>query len=293
MFSDRLINSVRRWLGSLLIVTILCGCSFVRLGYDQSETLLRWWLNRQLDLTAEQSRWLKEELSKFHTWHRHTQLPAYAALAANLSRQSAEEISPAQACDNIDAAAAQIEALLRQAAPVLAGLARQLEMGQLQHLRRRFAEDDREWREKWLDAAPEKRLRQRQEDWIDRAESYYGRLTREQREFIRQAVQRSSWDSQLSWERRQLRQQQILATLDKIIRQRLPQQAAEEELLALMERSLRPEDSRFTAMQQLLQKEACVNLAGLHQLASPSQRHKARDKLAAYEQDFRQLSAKP
>ncbi len=281
---------IRRAWVCALIVTTLGGCSVLRLGYDQAEPLVRWWFDRQLDLTAEQSRWLKDALRRFHAWHRQAQLPAYAETVALMSRQSMDEVSPAQVCEHIDAAIAQTDVLLRQAAPLMAGLARQLDTAQLQHLRRRFADEDREWREKWLDLSAEKRIKQRQDDWADRAESIYGRLSREQRDFIRQSVIRSSWEPQLSWERRQLRQQEILATLEKIMRQRLPQPDAEGEILALIERSMRPDIPRFMDMQRKLQLEACANLSGLHRLTTPAQRLKARDKLAAYAEDFRQLS---
>mgnify|MGYP000092955428 CR=1 FL=1 len=215
-----------------------------------------------------------------------------AGIQELLARQSAGDVSAAQVCENLDSATAHIDLLLRQAAPLLAGLSRQLDVTQLQHLKRHFAEEDREWRDKWLDVSPERRTQLRLEDWTERAQSYYGRLTREQREFILRAVQRSSWDPQLSWERRQLRQQQILVVLDKIIRQRLSQTAAEEEMLLLIERSLRPEDVRIAGMQRMLLQEACNNLSGLHQLSTEAQRLRARDKLVTYEQDFRQLAAK-
>lgn len=284
-------HGLRRWL-IVATLALLGGCSALQLGYDQAEPVLRWWIDRQLDLNASQSRWLKEELRQFHGWHRQTELPAYADLAAVLARQSAGEVSAAQVCENIDSTAARLDRLLRQAVPLLAGLARQLDAAQLLHLRGRFADEDRTWRDKWLDLPNDKRMRQRIDDWIDRAESYYGRLNREQREFIRTAVQRSSWDPQLSWERRQTRQQQILATLEKITRQRLTQSEAEAEIQWLMERSLQPEDPRMAAMQRALQQEACANLAGLHHLSSVDQRGRAREKLATYEKDFRQLAVK-
>ncbi len=284
----------RRYCGWLIvaILALLGGCSAVRLGYDQAEPVLRWWADRHLDLSASQSRWLKDELRQFHVWHRQAELPAYADLVAVVARQSAGDIAAAQVCENIDSAATRLDVLLRQATPLLAGLARQLDAAQLQSLRRRFSEEDREWRDKWLDVPREKRTRQRVDDWIERAESYYGRLNREQREFILQAVLRSSWDPQLSWERRQIRQQQILVTLEKIIRQKPSQSEAESDIQGLIERSMRPDDPRMVAMQRAVQQEACANLAGLHQITSAEQRARARDKLTSYERDFRQLAAK-
>ena len=277
---------------TLAASVLLGGCSAVRLGYDQAEPLLRWWLDRRLDLNASQTRWLKDELRDFHRWHRQTQLPDYADIAATLARQSVGDISPAQVCESIDSATVHLDLLLRQAVPLLAGLARQLEPSQLQQLRHRFEEEDRDWRDKWLDVSRDKRTRQRVDEWVERAESYYGRLRQEQREFILQAVLRSSWDPQLSWERRQIRQQQIVAALEKIIRQKTSQSEAEDEIRGLMERSLRPEDPRLATMQRVLQQEACANLAALHRLTSAEQRLRARDKLLAYERDFRQLAAK-
>jgi hypothetical protein len=276
---------------TLAVSVLLGGCSTVRLGYDQAEPLLRWWFDRHLDLDATQARWLKDELRQLHLWHRRTQLPEYADFAAVMARQSVEDISSEKVCDNIDSGLAQLDVLLHRSVPLLAGLARQLEPSQLQQLRRRFADEDRAWRDQWLDAHCDQRVRQRVEDWTERAESYYGRLKREQRDFVLHAVQHSSWDPQLSWQRRQARQQQILSSLEKIIRQRQSQSQAELEIQKLIERLLRPDDVRMAAMQRALQQEACANLAGLHQLSSAEQRLRARDKLASYERDFRQLAA--
>jgi len=106
------------------------------------------------------------------------------------------------------------------------------------------------------------------------------------------AVQNSSWQPQISWERRLNRQQQILLTLEKIQSQRLSQSAAEAEILALIDRAMHPSDARFSTMQQRLQTEACTNLAGLHQLTTTEQRSRAHKKLMGYERDFKQLLVK-
>jgi len=284
---------VRSWLLLLIAVLILLGgCSMVRLGYDQADFVARWWLDRHLDLNAEQTRWIKPELQMFHAWHRQTQLPNYADIVATVARQSQADITPEQTCDTIDEATEQLDTLLNRAVPLLAGLARQLEPAQLRHLKRHFAEEDREWREKWLEGSAEQRLRRRADDWQERAEVYYGRLNREQKDFILRAVQSSSWQPQISWERRMMRQQAILVTLEKIQTQKLLQAATEEEITGLIDRSMRPSDTRFFSMQQRLQKEACVNLAGLHNLTNTEQRARAHKKLLTYERDFKQLMAK-
>ena len=92
--------------------------------------------------------------------------------------------------------------------------------------------------------------------------------------------------------RRLNRQQQILLTLEKIQTQKLSQSAAEAEILALIERTMRPSEVRFSSMQQRLQTEACINLAALHQLTTTEQRSRAQKKLMGYERDFKQLLVK-
>ena len=279
----RLLSSV------CLIVAILGGCSLVRTGYEQADHLMHWWLDRRLDLDAEQSRWLKVELRSLLAWHRQSQLPAYADLLAAIARRSTDDVPPAQVCADIDSASRKLDDLLLQAVPLWAQLARQLSPAQLDHLRRKLDEEDREWREEWLDISPEKLFRKREDGWAERAESFYGRLSGAQKTFIRDAIRRSSWDPQLSWERRQLRRQQMLGALQKIRQQRLGQAEAEEELRTLTRLLMTPPDGRMVEMQRRLVDEACTNLSGLHQLASAAQRARARDKLLAYERDLRTL----
>ena len=139
----------RRWCRWLIvaILLVLGGCSAVRLGYDQAEPVLRWWADRQLDLNASQSRWLKDQLRQFHLWHRQTELPAYADLAGILSRQAAGDVSPAQVCENIDSAAARLDLLLRQAVPMLAGLHQLTSAEQRSRARDKLAAYERDFRQ--------------------------------------------------------------------------------------------------------------------------------------------------
>ena len=275
---------------AFLIVAILGGCSLLRTGYEQADHLSLWWIDRQLNLNSAQSHWLKSELKALHDWHRETQLPGYAVLLETFSRRSLGDVSVGQVCTDIDSTIEKLDALLIQTVPLWAQLARQLSTSQLAYLRQRFDAEDRRWREEWLDISTDKLLSKRQKEWAERAETFYGRLSDLQKTFIRDAVRRSSWDPQLSWERRLLRQQQALAVLEKIIREKPAQATAEDEIRKLIVRSLRPEDARMAEMQRKLIDEACANLSSLHQLTSPEQRLRARDKLASYERDFRLLA---
>jgi Family of unknown function (DUF6279) len=273
-----------------LIAVLFTGCSAVRLGYDQADHLGYWWIDHYFDLSSDKSRQFKTDLKALHALHRQTQLPEYARLASGLSARMSAEPSSAEVCDNIQVFREKFDLLSRQSVPVWARLAQNLGPEEIQYLRKKFTQEDKDWKAKWLDADTEKTQDLRYEDWLRRAESLYGRLNSDQKKFIQQAIVHSSWDPRISWERRQLRQQKIIAVLEKIRQQRLNQSDAEAELILVIEQTFNPEDPKQAAMQRTMIDEACINLAGLHQLTTASQRLHASEKFSDYANDFRYLT---
>jgi hypothetical protein len=174
--------------------------------------------------------------------------------------------------------------------PVWARLAQQLGPEEINYLRKKFTQEDKEWKAKWLDADVEKIHDLRYEDWLRRAELFYGRLNHDQKKFIQQAIVHSSWDPRISWERRQQRQQKIIAVLEKIRHQHLSQFDVEAELSLIIEQIVNPEDPKQSNMQRKVVEEACINIAGLHQRTTASQRRHASEKFSDYANDFRYLT---
>lgn len=84
------------------LLPLLAACSTTRLAYDHLDTLLRWQVSKYVDLDAQQQQYLDTELQQLWIWHRHTQLPSYAAdlrqlataaQAGPLSREQLEAVS--------------------------------------------------------------------------------------------------------------------------------------------------------------------------------------------------------
>jgi hypothetical protein len=276
----------------LLMALLLSACGLVRTGYDQLDTISYWWLNRYLDFNDVQAREVKADLKAWHAWHRSTQLPAYADILAELQLMAKNDVSPAAACDVIAKTRDRFETLLFQTAPQAASLALSLDPANMKRLRKKMADEDKQWREKWLDIAPEKLAEDRLDEWSDRSEFFYGRLNTAQKQAIRDAIARSALDPKISWMLRQKRQEDILATLEKIRKSKPSPLMAEAEIRALIERSLHPEDPVGAEMRRNLLNEACANAAAMHHLATPAQRKRAQEKLAGLEQDFRKLAAR-
>ena len=282
--------AIQRILQSIVIAVLITGCSAVRLGYDQADHLGYWWVDNYLDLSSDKSRQFKADLKALHAWHRQTQLPDYARLADELSARMGAEPNSAEVCDNIQVFREKFDLLSRQSIPVWARLVQQLGPEEIKHLRKKFTQEDKDWKAKWLDVDNEKIQELRYEEWLRRAESFYGRVNNDQKKFIQQAIVHSSWDPRISWERRQLRQQKIITVIEKIRQQRMNQSDAEAELTQLIEQLLNPEDPKQANMQRKVLDEACINLAGLHQRTTASQRRHASEKFGDYADDFRYLS---
>ncbi len=64
----------------LLTALLLHGCSAVRLGYGNADSLAHWWIDQYLDLAPEQDALSRERLARLMAWHRKTQLPDYVTL---------------------------------------------------------------------------------------------------------------------------------------------------------------------------------------------------------------------
>ncbi len=282
--------AIQRILQTILIAVLFTGCSAVRLGYDQADHLGYWWVDHYLDLSSDKSRQFKADLKALHAWHRQTQLPEYARLASELSARMGGETSSTEVCDNIQVFREKFDLLSRQSVSVWARLAQHLGPEEINYLRKKFTQEDKDWKAKWLDADLEKIHNLRYEDWLRRAELFYGSLNHDQKMFIQQSIVHSSWDPRISWERRQQRQQKIIAVLEKIRLQRLSQSDAEVELTLVIEQLLNPEDPKQAGMQRKVIDEACMNLAGLHQRTTPRQRLHASEKFGDYANDFRYLT---
>ena len=71
---------MRGWrvsLPMLLMPFVLGGCSMVQTVYNSTPDLAYWWIDRFVDVSAEQRPVLIDDLQAYQQWHRTTQLPRY------------------------------------------------------------------------------------------------------------------------------------------------------------------------------------------------------------------------
>ena len=268
----------------------LGGCSAVRLGYNQAPGLVSWWMSRYVDLDAGQRATAREAIDSWFAWHRTTQLPDYASLLERARGELAGPATPEQACRWGDDLSARLLVAYDHAVPALARLAMTLTPQQLGQMERKFAKNNEEFRDDFLQSDPRQRRRVSIERAVDQAESLYGRLDATQRERIAGGIDASPFDPERWLAERQARQQAVLGTVRRLQAEHASPAEAESALRQLGEdvRSSPREPYRRYAATLLTYN--CRFAAELHNATRESQRLVAAKRLRGWEDDVRALS---
>jgi hypothetical protein len=295
-FSSRIrCAAVARIIGVLCLATalsaLLGACSAVRLAYNNLPTVSYWWLDGYLDFDGEQTPKVRDELAQLLAWHRQNELPRIATLLQEAQALAPGEVTPAQVCAMADRIRERLLAVTERAEPAGTALALSLTDAQLQQLERKYAKNNADYRKNWLDRTPAQVQEKRYDQFLDRTEDFYGRLTQEQRDLLRQQVAQSVFDAKLADAERRKRQQEALALLRGFAAQKVSPAEARAALHGYIQRIAEAPPGPWRDQQQALLDEGCRNTAALHNGTSASQRAQAVRRLQAYEDDLRQLVA--
>jgi Family of unknown function (DUF6279) len=277
----------------LLLTPWLGGCSAVRLAYNQAGELAYWWADGYVDFDGAQSPRARQAIADWFNWHRSTQLPDYAQLLADWGRLSAGEVSAAQLCAASEDLRARLQRAAERALPDAAQMAASLTPEQLNHLERRLAKNNDDFRRNYLQPEREARRAAALKRAVDRAETFYGTLDARQLALLSTGLAQSPFDAQAWFSERQSLQQQALSQLRQARAERADTARVDALLRQWLAQSLKSPRPAYAAYQQRLTEFNCTLMAQLHNSTSPGQRQKLRDKLKGWEDDLRSLAAPP
>lgn len=267
------------------------GCSTVKLAYNQVPHLAYWQLDSYLDLTQMQTERVRDGIGDLHQWHRANMLPRHAQLLRRVQQQLPDAITAEQACGIYAAVRTQIDTVLTQAEPQLIWLASQLSEDQLQTLQKKQASSNADWKDEWLNLAPERLREQRFKQLKDRAESFYGPLGEPQAAVLRSVVAQSTFDPQRVYAERQRRQQDLVNILRTVARERTDSVQTGELVRGYVARFNASPDTEYQRYARNLVQENCAGFARLHNAMTTAQRAKAVQSVQGYAQDFTVLAA--
>ena len=280
-----------RIIGVLCLAAALGACSAIKLAYNNLPTVSYWWLDGYLDFDSEQSPKVRDELAQLLAWHRQNELPRLSAMLQDAQALAPAEVTPEQVCAMADRIRERLLAVSERAEPAGTELALNLTDAQLQQLERKYAKNNATYRKDWLDRTPAQVQEKRYDQFLDRAEDFYGRLSTEQRDLLKQQVAQSVFDPRLADAERRKRQQEALVLLRGFVAGKPSPAEARAALHGYIQRIAEPPPGPWHDQQQALLQEGCRNTAALHNNTTASQRAQAVRRLQAYQDDLRQLVA--
>lgn len=282
--------TLTRIIGLLAIALTLQACSAVKTAYNQAPTLAYFYLDGYMDFNDTQSVQVKAELTQFQAWHRQTQLPGYIDLLQKMQQQMLQDLTAAQACDVYADIRQKALALADHAEPAAASLATNFTQKQLDAMQRKFAKGNTTWREDYLDGSPKDLFDKRQKSAVKRADMLYGSVNDKQRTLIGIQIEKSQFRAAQSYAERQRRQKEVLQTLARITASPQDAAAAQNDMRALLTRTVTSPDVAYRTYLESITQEGCAHFAALHNSTSTEQRKNAVQVLAAYAQDFKTLA---
>jgi len=289
--SRRLIIAAVAALAGLALVG-LTGCSALRVGYSQAPDLIYWWLDRYVDFDGDQTPKVREALAQWFAWHRRTQLPEYADLLVRAQKEVLVDTTPARVCEWQREVIKRARIAYERAEPAAAEIVLTITTEQVAHLEKRYAKNNDEFRDEYLQADPAQRARKNLERLLERAEMLYGRLEDAQRSRIGEQLARSPFDPEAWLAERQQRQQDALRLLRSMGADgTMSREQAASALRGYIDRIERSPRDGYRRYSERLAEFNCAFAANLHNGTTPAQRRAAAKKLASWEGDLRAIVA--
>ena len=276
-----------------LFACLLAGCSAIRLGYANGDTVMYWWLNSYVDFTNEQKSWVKADIDDFMRWHRKTQLNDYAQWLTQLQQRVQQPVTPEEVMGDYAATKKRIMLVADKALPELTKLAMDLQPEQIAHLEKKFASNNEDYRKEYLRGSLEDRQLFRFKKVMKQAEYWYGDFNREQEAQIRAASDARPLNNELWAAERKLRQQELLHILKKIQKEHPPREAVSAMLRKYIERSF--DNFSYAENKEFFdntRSSASNMVAVIANVATPAQRTHAVKRLQAWIDDCKTLAAR-
>lgn len=270
------------------ILMLATGCSMVRVGYGQVDTLAGWMAHDYFDLEPVQRDDFSRRFEKLHAWHRRDQLPEYAQFLAETKIRAQRGISATDILWLIDGMKSRYAVIAVRAAPDAADLLAGLSDTQIDHLRREIGRMNEKFlkENRTLESVSVRRQRQ-QRTALAQIRDWVGPLSTGQESRIITMLQQVPLSDALRHEDRQRRQREFLTLLEtrnterKLFNQRV------RDWLLNWERNRPPELARSFEESWIKRAEF---YAAIDKILTTEQRSHLTHRLQDYIDDFRYLA---
>jgi len=185
LIGEWLKSSVARAALLALVLAPLAGCSMVRLGYSQLDTIAAWTADEYFDLEPEQKQEFRRRFERIHEWHRYEQLPDYAAFLAEAKARLQKGLEREDALWVTNGVRTRYRTFVAYAADDAAAMLMSVTQEQLDALRSRWEKDNRRFvREYRLEGSVEEQRRATGRRVLSRIRDWVGHLDDSQEQQI-------------------------------------------------------------------------------------------------------------
>jgi len=215
-------------------ILLLTACSAVRFVYNQGDTLIRWWIDDHIGLTAEQEVLTRELLEQQFWWHRTEQLTDVSKTLEQLRSQLKRPLTTDEVNQFSDDLRKLIYAIAKKTTPDAAKIFTTLQSNQIEAMQKRMQKGNEKFIKEWLPPSAEKQNKVRADKVIDRVEWLFGSINKDQEEKIRQHIKNNPLDMNMVYQERLRRQSDLIKIVKSIQQNKLNQQQAEELLMVYL-----------------------------------------------------------
>ncbi|MDP1734039.1 MAG: DUF6279 family lipoprotein [Sulfuritalea sp.] len=287
-------RSIRLLILALAVGVLLQGCSAVRLGYGNADSLLRWWVDLYVNMSPEQDALARERLARLHAWHRKAQLPDYVAVLRQSQKLVAGQPNAADMLTLGDGMIRLGRILAEHATPDIADFLATLAPEQIERMAARLAEKNVEYaKDAQLADGESGQRKARYKRLLERAEYWFGDFSGEQKTAFRRLIDSQSIGSQFWYDERLRRQQEWLTLARQVQRDRPSRELVMKWLRDYAARFDLPVDPARLAQAQALRRASAELSVAVLAMTTPAQRAHALQKLGDLMRDFTELSQEP
>lgn len=273
----------------LLLVALLAGCSGLKIGYRNADTLLAWRAHDYFDFDPIQRHDFDVRMQRLLAWHRYEQLPEYSVFLTTLINKVRPELKPEDIVWLVDGFKKRYRVIVNYGINDAAEMLATLTPEQLVSLQKQWDKDNRKFiREHDLGDSLEQRKRTRLKLALTQIKDWTGSLTYEQEQKIATLLESMPQINHLRHRDRIRRQNEFL----ELLKLRASKQEFQPKLLAYLldwERGRSPEFEKLSAT---IYEQRIRFYVAVDKLLTPGQRQIVLHRLQEYAADCKALSAK-
>ena len=288
--SDSISLRLRRLAVIAALTVSLASCAAMKIGYNNADTLALFQLDSYLGLTPDQEHTVKERVNALLAWHRSTQLRDYAAFIDKIRAKLNGPVTAADVMEFNQQVNARMLTAGDKAAPDIAHVALTLTPEQIDRAAKKITSDAAKARREFVRAEKNSGA-ERAKKYGERAESWFGKLTDEQKEIIRKSL--ASRPTHETWwiDERERRQREFISLLRKVQADRPSEEVATRWFRIYFTQLNVAPDADRRARAESYRRGSAELIAQLINHATPEQRTALDKKLNDYALDFRSLAA--